>query len=193
MATLNEKIRAIRLAKGMTQEQVGKALGTTKGNYNRIEKGNVGVSATKLEQLAALFKMSPQQVQDYYVPDQEDPQQVEIARLRQELARLQYGEKQEKLVLREVATFIDLLDALLHNVYFTDENRAVTWQEVQRNWLKLVTRPLYPGNSKKAKAPERQHRLASPLRMAKQAELALAVQLLRTVLQEHLSEDEEAV
>ena len=58
MKNLHFKIKGMRKAKGLTQESVAEALGMTKGNLSRMEKGDVGVSPERLELMAGLFGVS---------------------------------------------------------------------------------------------------------------------------------------
>jgi transcriptional regulator with XRE-family HTH domain len=58
MNEIYDKIKAIRLAKGLTQIEVAEKTGMTQGNYGRLEKGLIQVTIERLEQLAGVFDMS---------------------------------------------------------------------------------------------------------------------------------------
>ena len=65
MENLHLKIKALRKEKGHTQEQVATALGMTKGNLSRMEKGEVAISNERLSELAAYFGMTVGEVVAY--------------------------------------------------------------------------------------------------------------------------------
>lgn len=51
-------IRTLRIAKGMTQEELGKSIGTTKQNIYKYEKGIVeNIPFRRLRKLAAVFEV----------------------------------------------------------------------------------------------------------------------------------------
>lgn len=89
MENLHQKMKAIRLLQGLTQEQVGQHLGTTKANYNRMEKGYVKISSPKLAKLAEVFSMTPAAITAF---ESEETQAVSraaetVLQLRQELVQ----------------------------------------------------------------------------------------------------------
>lgn len=101
MENLHQKVKAIRLLKGLTQEQVGQQLGTTKANYNRMEKGYVAISSPKLVKLAELFGMTPAAITAF---QSEETQAV--SRAEQSVLHL------EKKVLRAEQTVLHLQQQL---------------------------------------------------------------------------------
>jgi transcriptional regulator with XRE-family HTH domain len=62
MKDIHSKIKSIRLSKKLKQEDVAQALGMSKANYSRIEKGDVALSAEKLEILQDVFNMSGEEI-----------------------------------------------------------------------------------------------------------------------------------
>ncbi|WP_439880744.1 helix-turn-helix domain-containing protein [Pontibacter sp. MBLB2868] len=62
MKDINSKIKSIRLLKKLKQEDVAQALGMSKANYSRIEKGDVNLSPEKLEALQSVFDMSSEEI-----------------------------------------------------------------------------------------------------------------------------------
>lgn len=60
MTTLGERIRQLRLERDLTQEEVGKRIGTTKQQIYKYETGIIeNVPADKIEALANLYDVSP--------------------------------------------------------------------------------------------------------------------------------------
>lgn len=57
---MHERIKQLRLQKGLTQEDVSKALGyTTRSTISRIEKGEIELSQPKIEAFARLLGVTP--------------------------------------------------------------------------------------------------------------------------------------
>lgn len=55
--SVNEKIRLVREAKGLTQEQVAEKLQMSKNGYGDLERGDSDIKLSKLQQLADIFEM----------------------------------------------------------------------------------------------------------------------------------------
>lgn len=55
--SVNEKIRLIREAKNLTQEQVAEKLGVSQSVYGDIERGENDPKLSKLQKLAEIFEM----------------------------------------------------------------------------------------------------------------------------------------
>ncbi len=60
LAMLNERIRALRLAKGLTLQQVGDVFGISRASVSNWEAGHAQPDPRKIERLAALFDTSVQ-------------------------------------------------------------------------------------------------------------------------------------
>jgi len=58
LATLGQRLQALRLERGGTQKSMAELLGCTASNYQKIEYGQVNVSATNLVILAQFFHVS---------------------------------------------------------------------------------------------------------------------------------------
>jgi transcriptional regulator with XRE-family HTH domain len=56
------KIRMIRLSRGMTQEVVAQKIGTTQHAYSKIETDNIKIPEEVLNKLAKLFGVSPEDI-----------------------------------------------------------------------------------------------------------------------------------
>jgi transcriptional regulator with XRE-family HTH domain len=56
--SVHEKIRLVRQAKGLTQEDVANKLQMSVNGYGDIERGETDVNLSRLEQLANLFEMT---------------------------------------------------------------------------------------------------------------------------------------
>jgi transcriptional regulator with XRE-family HTH domain len=57
MKTLGEKIKAIRVSKNLSQEEVAYELDIAIGSYSKIERNITDINFSRLEQIAKLFKM----------------------------------------------------------------------------------------------------------------------------------------
>lgn len=55
--SVNEKIRLIREAKGLTQEEVAEKLKMSVNGYGDIERGMTDIKVSKLKQIAELFEI----------------------------------------------------------------------------------------------------------------------------------------
>ena len=58
MKTLGEKIKAIRVSKNLTQEDMSYDLDMAIGSYSKIERNITDVNFSRLEQIAKVFKIS---------------------------------------------------------------------------------------------------------------------------------------
>jgi transcriptional regulator with XRE-family HTH domain len=55
---IGNRIRRERLMRNLKQEQVAEELGMSAGNYGKIERGDISISISQLERLAAVFQLS---------------------------------------------------------------------------------------------------------------------------------------
>lgn len=62
--SVNEKIRLIREAKNLTQEQVAEKLGISQSAYGDIERGENDPKLSKLQKIAELFEMQLSELVD---------------------------------------------------------------------------------------------------------------------------------
>ncbi|MCP9755701.1 helix-turn-helix domain-containing protein [Lacihabitans sp. CCS-44] len=58
-------IKAIRTAKGITQEEIAEKLSMTQGNYTRLERGQTQLTIERLENIADIFEMSVEAILNY--------------------------------------------------------------------------------------------------------------------------------
>lgn len=175
MKNLNEKVRAIRLLKGITQEKAGQYLGTTKANFNRIEKGHVDVSPAKLAKLAELFEMTPEQIENFQ--SEKDQAVAEVEQLKQEITRLRNYIDQTEALLTESQTFFRYCFQLLLNVFPSDGKKQVSLPQLNKEWAKLVSFSLKEYET---------HRHESPLAIAKQRDFDSAVMGMRQRFDDHI-------
>lgn len=56
------KIKSIRLKKGLKQEEIAEKLKMTQSNYARLERGLTQITFERLEELAAIFEMSVENI-----------------------------------------------------------------------------------------------------------------------------------
>lgn len=59
MQSLNDKIRLLRLERGLTGEQVSKQLNVSRATYYRYEKEDTKVPAEVLSQLCQIYQVAP--------------------------------------------------------------------------------------------------------------------------------------
>lgn len=63
--TAGEKIKMLRIKKGMTQEELGKKIGVQRAAINKYEKGTVvNIKRSTLEKLASVLGVSPADLLD---------------------------------------------------------------------------------------------------------------------------------
>ncbi|MEA5458958.1 helix-turn-helix transcriptional regulator [Arcicella sp. LKC2W] len=65
MNTVYSKIKAIRIEKKLSQQEVGKLIGTNQSNYNRIESGLTQLTIERMEQIAKAFGMTVSELMNY--------------------------------------------------------------------------------------------------------------------------------
>ena len=59
---VGEKIKKIRELKNYTQEYVANSLGMTQSAYSKIEKGDSDISYSKLEKVAEILQLRPEDI-----------------------------------------------------------------------------------------------------------------------------------
>ncbi|KAA9349725.1 helix-turn-helix domain-containing protein [Larkinella humicola] len=77
MNKIYENIKAIRTAKGLTQDDISKKLGMKQSNYARVEKGLTQITIERLDQLAEVFEMSATAILSYEGGTQPTSEDVE--------------------------------------------------------------------------------------------------------------------
>lgn len=100
--TIGERLKRLRIEKGLTQEEVGKILGVTKGAVQKYETGQIGnFRADTIKHLSALFGIAPV----YFIFDdvEEDYSSTTSENLRNMII-LHFGER--------FIRFLDVLDTL---------------------------------------------------------------------------------
>ena len=71
MPTLADRLKELRKSKGLSQREVGEAIGVNERNYRRYEAGDSDPAATKVVKLADFFEVSA----DYLLGRSDNPQQ----------------------------------------------------------------------------------------------------------------------
>lgn len=70
MTTIGDRIRSLRLSKDLTQEEVGKHIGTTKQTLYKYETGIItNIPIDKIDAMARLFDVSPAYLMGWDEPD----------------------------------------------------------------------------------------------------------------------------
>jgi transcriptional regulator with XRE-family HTH domain len=59
---IHEKLKAIRLFKGLSQEEMAERLGYSINGYTKIERGEVDLNFTKLEKIAEVMEIDLQKL-----------------------------------------------------------------------------------------------------------------------------------
>ncbi len=88
MKSVYLNIKAIRIAKGLTQQELGKKIGLAQGNYTRLERGITQMTFERLEEIAAVFEMSPNAVIEYDTDI--EVQKEDINYLTEQIRKLEY-------------------------------------------------------------------------------------------------------
>lgn len=102
IVTIGERLKRLRVERGMTQEEVGKILGITKGAVQKYESGQITNFRTEtIKQLSVLFGIAPA----YFIFEdvEEDYSSANSENLRNMII-LHFGERFVK--------FLDVLDTL---------------------------------------------------------------------------------
>ena len=77
-----EKIKNLRIEKGITQEDIAKIIGTSRQTYNSIESGKQDLSVTELKKITEYFNISIDSLLSGISPNIEKYKQMIIAFLR---------------------------------------------------------------------------------------------------------------
>lgn len=72
MNKIYANIKAIRLEKGLKQEDIAEKLGLAPSNYGRVERGLTEISIGRLEKLAEIFEMSVNSIINYDIDNNHD-------------------------------------------------------------------------------------------------------------------------
>lgn len=72
MNMIYANIKAIRMAKGLTQEDVADKLGLATSNYGRVERGLTELSIDRLEKIAEIFEVSVNYLLHFHEKNQID-------------------------------------------------------------------------------------------------------------------------
>jgi transcriptional regulator with XRE-family HTH domain len=57
-------IKKIRLDRNYTQKFMAKSLAMTHANYGKIENGRIKITSARIEQIAAILKVPPNEITD---------------------------------------------------------------------------------------------------------------------------------
>lgn len=93
MKTLGEKIKAARITKGLTQEDLAFQLDLTVGSFSRIERGLTDIRWSRIEHIAKALEMS---TIDLILFGEESRKESEITTLRRQLE-----EQDKKMELKD--------------------------------------------------------------------------------------------
>lgn len=75
--TIGERIRELRLSKGMTQEELGNKIGSIKQTINKYENGTItNIPTEKIEAMAKVFQVSEAYIMGW--EEEEDPEVREL-------------------------------------------------------------------------------------------------------------------
>ncbi len=87
MNEIYNKIKAIRVSKGLTQNEVAEKIGMAQSNYGQLEKGLIQVTIERLEQLSDIFDMFVGNILNY--EGNVTIEKADVDFLRDEVIRLQ--------------------------------------------------------------------------------------------------------
>lgn len=91
---VGDKIRQLRNIKGLSQDNVAEEIGMSNGNFGKIERGEIDVSATHLIEIAKVLKVS---VSEFF----EDRQMVAEPR-----GTYEYASKDDLLTLTQTVLLL---------------------------------------------------------------------------------------
>lgn len=113
--TKGERIKKLRIEKGITQEEMAKLLSTTKQTISKYEKGIVtNIPSDRIEAMAKLLETTPEYILGWEkVQKNNDTIVGIIARLRTDDDFLSLVEKLNKLDADKIAGVNQMLSALL--------------------------------------------------------------------------------
>ena len=111
---MGERIKRLRLERGMTQEELGKAVGLQRAAINKYEKGIVeNIKRTTIIKLAEVLRTTP----SYLVGYEDDEDLSELTATQEDLM-----EKIFKLTPDNQRTLIGIVETLLKAQTRKDEN-----------------------------------------------------------------------
>lgn len=111
---MGERIKRLRIERGMTQEELGKAVGLQRAAINKYEKGIVeNIKRTTIIKLAEVLRTTP----SYLVGYEDDEEVSELTAIQEELF-----EKIYELTPDNQRTLIGIVETLLTAQTRKDEN-----------------------------------------------------------------------
>lgn len=111
---MGERIKRLRIERGMTQEELGKAVGLQRAAINKYEKGIVeSIKRTTIIKLAEVLNTTP----SYLVGYEDDEEISELTAIQEELM-----EKIYELTPDNQRTLIGIVETLLKAQTRKDEN-----------------------------------------------------------------------
>ena len=108
--TTGERIRTIRKAKGMTQEQLGELIGVKKAAINKYEKDKINLKASTLAAIAKALGVSPVSLLSDDEVD-EDQQRLEALHQNPRLGLL--FDRSRKMTHEDVEFMLQMADRIL--------------------------------------------------------------------------------
>lgn len=111
---MGERIKRLRIERGMTQEELGKAVGLQRAAINKYEKGIVeNIKRTTIVKLAEVLRTTP----SYLIGYEDDEEVSELTAIQEELM-----EKIFELTPDNQRTLIGIVETLLTAQTRKDEN-----------------------------------------------------------------------
>lgn len=188
MLTLSQRLRALRQERGLTQTQVGEALGVGKMTVSQLEKGLVALTSAKLAKLAQLYGLSMAELCAFQ-PAPVASQQIQV--VEHLLARLAAAEreiKQKDQTLSEMSSFFTDLNQLLRDVASPDTNEDGQLKAL----MELVQKFGQPDVSSDSRIVQRFHPVAVPKKKPKDLRKQVLQLLLRGIGLSFLAQLEQA-
>ncbi len=116
MLTLHQRLRALRQERGLTQTQVGQALGVGKMTVSQLEQGQVALTPTKLAKLAHLYGLSVAALSAFQPAPVASLQTQVVEHLLARLAAVERELEQKDQTLAEMRSFFTEVNDLLRHV-----------------------------------------------------------------------------
>ncbi len=105
--TLGDKIRQLRLIRGLNQDNIAEELNMSAGNYGKIERGEVSLSIEKLQRISEIFEVK---ISDFF--DESTPL-IQKAQTKDSKSDKDYINKSEfNLLVKEVEILYEKVENL---------------------------------------------------------------------------------
>ncbi|AMR29337.1 hypothetical protein A0257_21045 [Hymenobacter psoromatis] len=179
MLTLPQRLRALRQERGLTQTQVGEALGVGKMTVSQLETGRQAVAPAKLAKLAQFYGLSVGDLCAFEPAPAAAQAAREEEHLRARLAAAERALREQDQVLVEMRGFFTELDRLVGRNALAAAPLASQFARFGEVLTAAVTEGLSPAGTRAATGrAARGKQMAHPTAPAEEDEVAQMLQLV---------------